>query len=211
MKRFITAVGIMGLAMSITSCHKRDNYYVQPAPTGYQYSFNDDFDYDAHNWSFSDNVNSAYVSISNGILKYQYTPTADGSNTVAINTGADVDHNFVIQTRIRSDYEMGIVFGVNNSNYGYSFIIDNSNGQFAVFSEGTNTSAISTLVNWTASSAIQSGWNDVEMEQVGDRWTGYINGTKVFDIPAHYLEGTKIGFIDIAGTTGYADYLTVQW
>jgi hypothetical protein len=70
---------------------------------------------------------------------------------------------------------------------------------------------VKTIMDWTYSSAIQPGWNDVEIEQIGSYWTGFINGTKVFEIEAQYLAGSKCGFIVLAGTVGYADYMTLQW
>ncbi len=67
-------------------------------------------------------------------------------------------------------------------------------------------------MDWQASEAIyRDGWNEVEFEQTGNYWMGYINGVKVFEIPAKSINGNKIGYIVLAGTTGYADYLTVQW
>lgn len=201
-----------GIATIFTSCVKNEYYDTEPnqTPSGYQYQFDDNFDYDTHNWSFSDPAHSAYASVSNGMLKYSYLPTDNGTNTVAVATGADVRRDFLVQTRIKSDYEMGLAFGVSNSDYGYSFFIDDQ-GYFAVYKEGSANTAVKTIIDWQQTSAIQQGWNDVELEQVGNYWRGYINGTKVFEIEAQYLGGSKFGFIEMAGTTGYADYLTVQW
>jgi hypothetical protein len=207
----LTIITSVLLALFFTSCVK--NEYYEPTPvnnSGYKYIFDDNFDYDSHNWSFSDPAHDAYVSIAGGTLKYEYLPADDGTNTVAINTGVDVRRNFLIQTRLRSDYEMGIVFGVSNSDYGYSFFIDEQ-GYYALYKEGSSNTPVKTIIDWKQSSAITSGWNDVEFEQSGNYWIGYANGTKLFEIEAGYLSGSKIGFIAMAGTVGYADYLTVQW
>lgn len=197
-----------------SSCVKDDYYSPQPTPqpppVGYRYTFNDNFDYDSHNWSFSDPANQAYVDVNRGTLNYSYTPANDGTNTVAIQTGADLRYDFLIQTSMRSDYAMGLAFGVSNSDYGYSFFIDDQ-GYFAVYREGTAGTGPTTILDWQQSSAIRAGWNDIEFEQVGNYWSGYANGTKLFQIPAQALYGTKMGFITLAGTTGQADYLTVQW
>lgn len=196
-----------------SSCVKKEYYHVTPEeePIGYRYVFDDNFDYDANNWSFSDPGNSAYVRVNNGLLKYSYLPIDDGTNTVAVSTGATVYNNFLIQTRIKTDYAMGIAFGVSNNDYGYSFFID-SDGYFAVYKEGDANTPVQTLLDWQQNSAIvPGGWNDVEFEQSGNYWMGYVNGVKLFEIPAKYLGGDKIGYIVLAGTTGYADYLTVQW
>ncbi len=203
---------ILAIVVFFSSCVKNEYYDTDPnqGNTGYSYSFDDNFDYDDHNWSFSDPANSAYVSVGSGLLKYSYLPADKGTNTVAINTGANLKRDFLVQTRMKSDYEMGIVFGVSNSNYGYSFFIDNE-GYFALYEEGNANTSPKTIIDWKQSSAISTGWNDVEFEQVGDYWRGYINGTKVFEIQSQYINGSKIGYITMAGTTGYADYLTVQW
>src|SRR5206468_47440 len=105
---------------------------------------------------------------------------------------------------------MGLVFGVSNNDYGYSFFIDDK-GYFAIYKEGNSTTPAKAILDWQYSSAIRTGWNDIELEQTGNYWTGYANGTKLFEIPAQYLAGSKIGYIVLAGTSGQADYLTVQW
>jgi len=197
----------------MTSCIKNEYYTVepeQPVPQ-YNYIFDDNFDNNVNNWAFSDPANAAYVSIINSKLKYTYLPAFEGTNTVAINTGAKLHRNFLVQTTIKSDFVMGITFGVSDNNYGYSFMIDNE-GYFAVFKEGTANEGVQTILDWQASDAIYiNTWNDVEFEQAGNYWIGYINGVKVFELPSRYLAGSKIGYIVLDGTTGYADYLTVKW
>jgi hypothetical protein len=214
MKKLRILLLVPAASLVFTSCIKNEYYTTEPQPNpqpvGYQYVFDDNFNYDAHNWSFNDPANSAYVSIQNGLLNYSYHPVTSGTNTVAVATGMNTGSDFLIQSRIKSDNAMGLVFGVSNSNYGYSFFIDD-NGSFAVYSEGNSATPVKTIIDWQYSSAIQAGWNDIEVEQVGNYWKGYINGTKVFEIQAQYLGGSKVGFIVLAGTTGYADYLTVQW
>lgn len=200
-------------SLLFTSCVKKEYYNTTPTPpppVGYQYVFDDNFNYDANNWSFNDAYNDAYVSISGGNLNYSYLPVNDGTNTVAISTGVNTRYDFLIQTRMRSDYAMGIVFGVSNSSYGYSLFIDES-GYFALYNEGDARNGVKTILDWQYSPAISAGWNDVEFEQVGNYWTAYVNDTKLFEIPAQYISGSKIGYIVLAGTQGKADYLTVQW
>ncbi|MCB9045661.1 MAG: hypothetical protein H6550_05945 [Chitinophagales bacterium] len=213
MSRILTTVLAAGTLL-MTSCVKNEYYTVDPnQPQGPQYNnvFDDNFDNNQNNWAFSDPNNAAYVSINNSWLKYTYLPINEGTNTVAINTGAKLHRNFLVQTRMKSDYAMGLVFGVSDNNYGYSFFIDNA-GYFALYKEGTAQDGVQTILDWQASNAIYTNaWNDVEFEQVGNYWTGYINGTKVFEVPSQYIGGSKIGYIVLDGTTGYADYLTVQW
>ncbi|MCB0699074.1 MAG: hypothetical protein H6551_05250 [Chitinophagales bacterium] len=209
----LTAITISTLFIS--SCVKNEYYTVEPDPQTqvpqYNFVFDDNFDNNINNWAFSDPANSAYVSIGSSRLKYSYLPPTDGTNTVAINTGAKLHRNFLVQTRIKTDYAMGITFGVSDNNYGFSFFIDNE-GYFALYKEGDAKTAVQTILDWQYSEAIyKEGWNDLELEQVGNDWMGYVNGVKVFQVPSQYLAGDKIGYIVLAGTTGYADYLTVQW
>lgn len=207
---------VLGGALMTTSCVTNEYYTVEPEEPpvvvpDYNYVFDDNFDNNINNWAFSDHNNAAYVSIVNSWLKYTYLPQFDGTNTVAINTGAKLHRNFLIQSRVKSDYAMGLCFGVSDNDYGYSFFID-TDGYFSVYREGGPDMGVQTILDWQASEAIyRHGWNDIEFEQVGNYWTGYINGAKVFEVPAQPLGGSRIGFITLAGTTGYADYLTVQW
>lgn len=203
---FIALLATTGLS----SCIKADIYNTQPTTTGYQSSFNDDFNYDAHNWTFNDGNARAQAYVSNGVLNYSYHPSGNGTNTLAITTGWDRNHDWDIQTRISSNNAMGLVFGVSASDYGYSVFIDDR-GYFAVYDEGTATIAAASIINWQQSSAIRSGWNDLEVEQYKGNWTGYINGTQVFQIPAHTLYGNQIGYEVLANTDGKADYLTIRW
>jgi hypothetical protein len=213
MKQLKTLALVLAGSLLLTSCIKNEYYETNPntqQPIGYQNIFDDNFDYDAHNWSFSDASNDAYVSVGGGRLKYEYNPPGEGTNTVAINTGVNVNRDFLIQSRISSNNAMGIAFGVSNSDYGYSFFIDDQ-GYFAVYREGNASTPVKTIIDWQYNAAILTGWNNIEFEQVGNYWLGYVNGTRLFEIPAQNLYGSKTGFITLAGTTGYADYLTVQW
>jgi hypothetical protein len=197
------------LVLSLSSCVIRDDdYNVQPV--GYQYSFSDDFNSNYNQWAFSDNVNRAYVTIAGGQLHYDYHPKNDGTNTVAVSTGMRTTRDFDIRCRIRSDNAMGLVFGVSPTDYGYSVFVDDR-GYFAVYDEGTASIGAQAILNWTQSTAIRTGWNDVELEQVGNTWVGYINDIQVFQLPARTLYGQQVGFMMIANASGDADYLDVQW
>lgn len=210
MKNRITIPTLLLLTAAFSSCVVKDDYNAQPT-SGYKYTFNDEFNYDSHNWSFNDAANSAQVSISNGVLNYTYFPKSNGTNTVAITTGADLRYDWDIQTRFRSDNAMALVFGVSPTEFGYSVFIDD-NGKVAVYDEGNAKTAAQPLLNWQTTSAIRQGsWNDLEVEQHGNSWIGYINNTKVFELPAHQLYGEQIGYMVLSNTNGQADYLTVQW
>ena len=212
MKLFSISTIAAALALtSLSSCYKRDNYYVDPNTPVYQYSFSDDFNYDNHNWSFIDPAHNSQVYVSNGQLSYEYHPAANLIGTVAINTGwYSTLNRWDIQSRISSDNAMGLVWGVSNSDNGYSFFIDNR-GYFAVYDEGTAGGPSTTLIDWTQNTAIRNGWNNIEVEQVNNTWVGYINNTQVFSIAAHSLYGDQIGFEVLSNTNGSADYLDVKW
>lgn len=211
-KTLLTLFALIGL-FAFSGCVK-DDYYsptpTPPPPVGYQYSFNDDFDRDVNNWSFSDLKNQAFVTVGGGSLQYIYDPANDGTNTVAVQTGTNMNRNFLVQTRISSNNAMGLAFGVSNNNYGYSFFIDDE-GYFALYNEGNAQNPAKAIIDWQYNAAIQQGWNDLELEQVDGYWLGYANGTKLFEVPEQYLGGAKLGFIVLANTKGYADYLTVKW
>lgn len=214
MKRllFIPAM-ILLTAIGISSCVVRhDDYYNTQPASSYQYSFNDEFNYDRNNWSFSDNTNRAYVTIANGQLHYDYHPTDNGTNTVAVSTGMPVGtYRFDIQTRFQSNNAMALVWGVSSSDYGYSFFIDDR-GYFAVYDEGAASVKAQTLIDWTQSGAIRQGWNDVELQATkGGNWIGYINGTQVFQIPARTMYGSQVGYMVLANTSGDADFIDVAW
>lgn len=212
MKRLLLIGLIFAGVTTLTSCVKNEYYNTtrNTTPVGYQNIFDDNFDYDSHNWSFTDAYNNASVRIAGGQLKYVYNPANDGTNTVAVNTGLNTNYNFLIQTRMQSNNAMGLVWGVSNNDYGFSLFIDDQ-GYFAVYKEGNANTAVKTLIDWQYNSAIVAGWNNIEVEQQGDYWIGYANGKKLFEIAAQNLYGSKVGYIVMAGTTGYADYLTVQW
>jgi hypothetical protein len=199
-------------SLAFTGCVIKDDGYYDPPPqqTGYQYIFNEDFTNDTRGWAFDDQPDSAYALVSNGYYKFVDYSYTGGYHMAVIPTGANTARDFLVQTRLRSNYAMALIFGASNSDKGYSFFIDEQ-GYFAVFKEGTT---VQTIVDWQQSSAIHTGtssWNDVELEQVGNYWYGYINGVKVFQIQAGYLSGAQFGFMVLANTTGYADYLTVKW
>lgn len=214
-KKILVSV-LASSVLLVTSCVKNEYYTVDPADQPvetpqYTYVFDDDFNNNINNWAFSDPQNAAFVTINNSNLKYTYLPANEGTNTVAINTGAKLHRNFLIQTRIRSDYAMGLVFGVSDFDYGYSLFIDND-GYFALYKEGNAETGVSTILDWQSSDAIyRNAWNDVEFEQIGNYWIGYVNGVKIFEVPARYLDGSQVGYMVLSGTTGYADYVTVQW
>lgn len=205
-------IAFLAVITGFTGCIIHEDDYNPPAQhNGYRYVFNEDFNNDRFGWTFDDPYDSAYAFVTqDGLYKFVDYSYNGGYHSAVVPTGANMNNNFLVQARIKSDYAMAVIFGASNSSYGYSFFIDNA-GYFAVYKEGSPDTPIQTLVNWQGSGAIRNGWNDVEVEQVGNYWYGYINNVQVFEIPAHYVSGSSCGFMVMANTTGYADYLTVKW
>ena len=200
------------LSFSFTGCiiEDDDDYYhpnPNPQPSGYQHVFTEDFNSDSRGWTFDDPQDSTYGLVANGQFKLVDESRLGALHMVVVSTSTNTSRNFLIRSRMKSNYAMGLIFGASNSSYGYSFFIDEA-GYFAVYKEGSTPE---TLIDWQQSTAIKAGWNDVEIEQVADYWYGYINGVKVFQTPARVLAGAKMGYMVLANTTGYADYLTVKW
>jgi hypothetical protein len=214
MKQLILISSIaLASVVGLSSCHFHDDDYYSPTPsTGYQHSFSDAFNTDYNQWSFKDNGNNASVYLSNGQLHYDYAPVDNGTNTVAVSTGMPAStYRFDIQTRIRSNNAMALVWGVSASDFGYSFFIDDR-GYFAVYDEGTASIKSKALIDWTQSAAIRTGWNDVELESTANgSWIGYVNGTQVFEIPARTLYGSQVGYMVLANTAGDAEFIDMAW
>ena len=118
--------------------------------------------------------------------------------------------DWLIQTRISNNNAMALSFGAGNGEFGYTFFID-ADGYFAVYDEGNSQEASVALIDWTTTNTIRSTWNDLEIEQTGNTWTGYINGTEVFRMAARPMFGDRVGYSVVHNTTGYAEYLTVKW
>lgn len=214
--RSIILLPIVFSLLVLGGCIQRDRYEPlppdPPPPSGYQYQFVEEFDNDTKGWAF--NSDSAYALVEDG----EYVMVDDSYlgelNIAAIPTGCNVDGDFLVKTAIETDYAMAVIFGAGVDDYGFSFIINSYYGDFAVYYEGNATEGAQTLIDWTTSSSIKefgAGYNDIEIEQINDRWYFYINGTQVATLPAEYLAGDEFGFMVLDRTVGYADYLEVNW
>ena len=58
--------------------------------------------------------------------------------------------------------------------------------------------------------ATKKDWNTLELDQVNGNWTGFINGTQIFQMTARTGSGSSFGFKLVPGTVGYSDYLVVK-
>ncbi|OJW82347.1 MAG: hypothetical protein BGO69_17320 [Bacteroidetes bacterium 46-16] len=212
--KYTTAIlGLIMAGVSFTSCVRNDYYNTEPGHnhnTGYQNEFYDDFSSDRYNWSYGSPQDSAYANVQNGQLQFVNYALA-GLQTAVVSTGANFNGDFSVSAKIKSDHRMGIIFGASNSDYGYSFTLDDS-GSFLLYKEGSPSLLGSAIINWTSSSAITMGaWNILKVEQSGNYWTGTINGIQVFQVAAQPISGSQCGFILLPNTVGYADDLDVKW
>lgn len=215
--KYMIALLALALTATFTSCVRNDYYTPDPNnnnnnnPDPVVYTFNEEFSNDNRGWAFSSSADSAYASVSNGQLEF-INYSVLGSNTQVVQTNMSTSGNFTIESKIKSDYQMGIIFGNsgNQYEYGYSFIIDNG-GYFIVYKEGNATTNVQVVKDWTANNAINANWNKVVIEQKNGYWTFFVNGYEVHQMAARPLNGTYCGFIVLSQTQGYADYLTVNW
>ncbi len=210
--RNLTPALILLLAISFlfTGCIQTDRYVVEPQPPhppAFQYGFEEEFTHDVRGWAFDDQFDSAYALVQNGLYKFVDYSWTGGYHIASVPTGIPVHRDFLIETRFRSDNAMALVFGASVSDYGYSIFIDDQ-GYYALYKEGLYPEA---LIDWEFTEAIRVGNNDLELEQSGSHWYGYINGIQVFRLPARQLSGNETGFMVLAGTTGYADFLRAKW
>lgn len=208
-------MAISGLVLFLSSC-VRDRG-PGPYPPGPQpYSYVDEFDDNRNGWNFFDAANNAQGSVGSGIYMFDYLDNATEAYYVSKYIGFNSYNDFTIYTRIRSDNNMGLLFGDNSSvgSYGYSFTVT-YDGYFALYDEGGNGYGpdVQTLVAPTTNPYVNpnGGWNELRLEQRGNRWIGFVNGYQVFNIAAQNLKGANVGFVDIKMTRGDADYLQVDW
>lgn len=213
MRTFCSALLIACIALFTASCVRDDG----PGPYPPQpYTYNEEFNNNNNGWSFADAANNAYGVVSNGTFKFDYNDDLSEAYYVSKDIGFNPYNDFTIYTRIGSDNNMGLLFGYNRSNgsFGYSFTID-YDGYYALYDEGGNGYGpdIQEIVAPATNPNVNRNgdWNELRLEQRGNRWIGYVNNTQVFNVPAQGLRGTNVGFVDVKFTHGEADYLQVDW
>jgi hypothetical protein len=214
MRKLLSVLSISGLILFVSSCRRDDG----PGPyyPPQQYTYTEEFNNNNNGWAFADPANLAYGVVSNGTYKFDYNDDLDVAYYVSKQIGFNPGYDFTIQTRIGSNNNMGLLFGDNSATgaYGYSFMVD-VYGYYALYDEGGNGYGpnIQTLVAPATGNFvnINGEWNDLRIEQRGQRWVGFVNNVQVFNIQAQNLNGTNVGFVDLPFTQGEADYLQVDW
>ena len=215
---FIAGAGlVIGGCALFSSCVEKNYYGASPNNnynnnnTNAQYAFDEEFNgTDNYGWTFTDAADSAYASITGG--SYQYVDySAIKSSMSFVTTGASVQNNFSVTTRIKSNNLFGLVFGASATSSGYAFYIDTA-ANYSLYQEGNGVNASIPIVPSTKDTAYahKNDWNTLELDQTNGVWTAYINGTQVFTMAARALSGSGFGYKILPGTTGYADYLTVK-
>jgi hypothetical protein len=215
-------VAIIGLIVSgsflFTSCIINEDHNATPnnnnnhnGGTTVSYQFNEEFNgADKYGWSFTNASDSAYASITNDA--YQYVDySAVKSNLAVVNTGINTQNNFTASTRIKSNKVMGLIFGASVTSNGYAFYIDTA-GSYSLYREGFGFSPSTVVIPTTRDTlyARKNDWNVLQIDQVNNTWSGYINGTRVFTMSAGSLSGGQFGYKVLPGTIGYADYLIIK-
>jgi len=217
MKRLLYTT-LASCALFLTSCIKND-YWVNPNPEPprlNRYQYVDEFDDNRGDWNFVDGANSAYGVITNGTFKFDYNSNTSQAYYVSKNIVFNSYNDFVLESKIGSDNNFGILFGYDarQGSYGYSFTV-NYNGQFALYDEGGNGYGpdIQEIIRPTYDNAVRRNgdWNTVRIDQVGNRWIGYVNNIQVFNIQARNLKAGSIGFVAVPFTKGEADYIQADW
>lgn len=215
MRNLIPLVLIVYVLFS-TSCRRDRGPQPRPPVHPQPYTFVDEFDDDRNKWSFADAANFAYGVVQNGVFSFDYNDDLYEAYYVSKDIGFNRYNDFTIYTRIGSNNNMGLLFGYNDNqnSYGYSFMID-YDGYFALYDEGGNGYGmeITPLVESQTNRYVYGNgeFNEIRLEQRGNRWIGYINDYQVFNIEAQPLKGASVGFVNVSLTQGDADYLQVDW
>lgn len=207
---------ILTAVLFLASCTPDRQRYPTPQYPVQEYVFNEDFNNDRNRWSFADPANYAYGVVSNGTFKFDYNDDLFEAYYAAKFFGFNPYDDFSIEARIGSNNNMGILFGYDDEQgaYGYSFMID-YDGYYALYDEGGNGYGqdLFELVSPETGNFVRpyGDWNDVRIVQNGNRWIGYVNNVRVFNIEAQNMIGNGVGFVDVAYTNGEAEYLEVHW
>ncbi len=213
-KIFLATIGIAVLLLS--ACTRREVIPHNPNSYLQFMQYIEEFDNDYGRWGFADGNNYAYGIVSNGTFKFDYNDDLSEAYYLAKDIRFNHLNDFTLYTRIGSDNNMGLLFGYNSSNntYGYSFTVD-YNGNYALYDEGGNgygPDVQELVAPQTGNFVNRNGdWNELKLEQIGNRWIGYINNVQVFNIAAQRLYSGSLGFVVVSNTQGEADYIQADW
>lgn len=216
MRKFVYFIGLP-LILFLGSCYRSTHYNHNPDPPIYDdtYYFTEDFNNNKNRWAFDDPINYAYGEVSGGTYKIEYLDDYYPAYYISQDFPFNYNDNFIIEAKIGSDNEMGLLFGFDDRKgaYGYSINIDYY-GNFRMFDEGGNGYGddVTEIYPYSTSSVVRDmgDWNTVRIRQRGTTWIVYINDYEVFRMPAQNLRGGGVGFVLAAFTQGEVDYLDIS-
>lgn len=106
-------IAFLAVITGFTGCIIHEDDYNPPAQhNGYRYVFNEDFNNDRFGWTFDDPYDSAYAFVTqDGLYKFVDYSYNGGYHSAVVPTGANMNNNFLVQARIKSDYAMAVIFG----------------------------------------------------------------------------------------------------
>lgn len=212
----ILITGAALLTLGLGSCTKNNYHGDNFGQRLVAHQYVDEFNNNSGRWNFADGNNLAYGVISDGTFKFDYNDNGAQAYYVSKDIVFNYTEDFSVETRIGSDNNFGLLIGydIDNGSYGYSFTVD-YDGNYALYDEGGNGygSEITEIVAPAYSNAVNRNgdWNVVRIDQVGNRWKGYVNNREVFNIPAENLSAGSVGFVCIPFTKGEADYIQADW
>lgn len=215
-KKLTPFISLLALTLFAGSCTVDNRSTPQPQPSLQQHIFDEEFNNDRNGWSFADPANLAYGVVSNGTFKFDYNDDLYEAYYASKFFGFNPYDDFTIEARIGSSNTMGILFGFDDDKgtYGYSFTID-YDGYYTLYDEGGNGygTDLQTIFGPETGNFVEpyGDWNNLKIEQRGNRWIGYVNNVQVFNIDAQNMKANGVGFVDVAKTQGEADYLVVSW
>lgn len=208
-------LAIIGLISTVllSSC-VQNSYYDPPTPHYDNYDFVENFNDNRNGWEFIDRSYGAEGYISYGTYKIDYYDDYEPAYYVTQQFSFNPNDEFIIETKLGSDNEMGLIFGANPSRgaYGYSINID-VDGYIRMYDEGGNGYGpdVEEIVESFTHYVIRDrgDWNVIRIHQIRNEWRISVNGRELITMPAQKIIGSGVGFVVVPFTLGEVDYLDI--
>ena len=173
----------------------------------------DSFNSNKNGWATggSDEYN---LSLSNGKYYFEYKGTKGWTTTKSFYV--DKQRDFKIEASIQKingtqKNGYGIVFGRKDKENQYQFIVT-ANGNFAI--DKYDNGNFSSIINWTANSAIKKGnyvYNNLKVEKRGSQYKFFVNNTQVYSTYNLNLYGSRYGFSLFDPQKVAVDYFNISY
>ena len=173
----------------------------------------DSFNSNKNGWATggSDEYN---LSLSNGKYYFEYKGTKGWTTTKSFYV--DKQRDFKIEASIQKingtqKNGYGIVFGRKDKENQYQFIVT-ANGNFAI--DKYDNGNFSSIINWTANSAIKKGnyqYNTLKIEKRGSQYRFFINNAQVYSTYNLNLYGSRYGFSLFDPQKVAVDYFNISY